>query len=266
MSDFEKEKIKVLDDVIPKWLHRKAVETIPYLPLKWGHRGLGPTQGYQFFSDQWKHEEIEKAPWVLQAIWMAFEEQKHLIDPDVGDIQLNQIQINLTTKDHIGGLHVDIHDGTEAYTMVYSVCGDSGMDFWSNNPEHINPRIAELSDMATRGEATQEQVEEALNKTKERAKANQGMRTKDATWYEDDFSNHEGEMDSYRWHSVDYKEGRCIVFPSMFIHQGLPPKTVSPRVTIGYIFSGKTSKFARDRGVIYPIFKKEQDKIANRHQ
>ena len=265
MSDFEKEKIKVLDDVIPKWLHRKAVETIPYLPLKWGPRGLGPTQGYQFFSDQWKHEEIEKAPWVLQAIWMAFEEQKHLIDPDVGDIQLNQIQINLTTKDHIGGLHVDIHDGTEAYTMVYSVCGDSGMDFWSNNPEHINPRIAELSDMATRGEATQEQVEEELNKTKERAKANQGMRTKDATWYEDDFSNHEGEMDSYRWHSVDYKEGRCIVFPSMFIHQGLPPKPVSPRVTIGYIFSGKTSKFARDRGVIYPIFKKEQDKIANRH-
>ena len=108
MSDFEKEKIKVLDDVIPKWLHRKAVETIPYLPLKWGHRGLGPTQGYQFFSDQWKHEEIEKAPWVLQAIWMAFEEQKHLIDPDVGDIQLNQIQDKnkslVVHYDHTGGL------------------------------------------------------------------------------------------------------------------------------------------------------------------
>ena len=41
------------------------------------------------------------------------------------------------------------------------------------------------------------------------------MRTKDATWYEDD-SNLEGEMDSYRWYPVDYKEGRCIVF-SMFI-------------------------------------------------
>ena len=140
------------------------------------------------------HEEIENAPWVLQAIWMAFEEKKHLIGPDVGDIQLNQIQINLTTKDHIGGLHVDIHDGTEAYTMVYSVCGDSGMDFWSNNPEHINPRIAELADKATRGEATQEEVEEEMRKTKERASAEGGLRTKDATWYADDFSNHEGEL------------------------------------------------------------------------
>ena len=260
--DLELEKIKVLDDVVPKWLHQKAVETVPYLPLKWGHRGLGPSQGYQFFSDQWKHEEIENAPWVLQAIWMAFEEKKHLIGPDVGDIQLNQIQINLTTKDHMGGLHVDIHDGTEAYTMVYSVCGDSGMDFWSNNPEHINPRIAELADKATRGEATQEEVEEEMRKTKERASAEGGLRTKDATWYADDFSNHEGELDSYKWHSVGYKDGRCIVFPSKFIHQGLPPKTVSPRVTIGYIFSGKASQFARDRGVIMPIFKKEQEKIA----
>ena len=50
----------------------------------------------------------------------------------------------------------------------------------------------------------------------------------------------EGEMDSYRWHSVDYKEGRCIV-SGMFIH----PKdyqTVSPRVTIGWHPRGKTSQ------------------------
>ena len=101
-----------------------------------------------------------------------------------------------------------------------------------------------------------------MRKTKERASAEGGLRTKDATWYADDFSNHEGELDSYKWHSVGYKDGRCIVFPSKFIHQGLPPKTVSPRVTIGYIFSGKASQFARDRGVIMPIFKKEQEKIA----
>ena len=94
------------------------------------------------------------------------------------------------------------------------------MDFWSNNPEHINPRIAELSDMATKGEATQEQVEEELHKTKERAKANQGLRTKDETWYEDDFSNHQGEMDSYKWHSVGYGEGRCIAVS--YTHLTLP--------------------------------------------
>tara|TARA_Y200000002_G_scaffold366796_1_gene358144 strand:+ start:145 stop:741 length:597 start_codon:yes stop_codon:yes gene_type:complete len=193
------EKIKVLDDVIPKWLHQKAVETVPYLPLKWGHRGLGPDQGYQFFSDAWKHEEINNAPWVLQALWMAFEEQKHLIDPDVGDIQLNQIQVNLTTKDHIGGLHVDTQGDTKAYTMVYSVIGDSGMNFYNN--------------------------------------------------------------DSELKHSVDYADARCIVFPSAMIHEGQPPKETSPRVTVGFIFSGRSSQFARDRGVIMPIFRKEQQDI-----
>jgi len=40
------------------------------------------------------------------------------------------------------------------------------------------------------------------------------------------------------FHSVDFKKGRCVVFPSSYLHEGLPPKEVSPRVTIGFIFNG----------------------------
>ena len=98
-----------------------------------------------------------------------------MIDEDVGDIQLNQIQINITTKDHSGALHVDSGDDVPAYTMVYLVQGDTGMDFWDNNPDRGGKKIDE----------------------------------------------------------VEYKEGRLIVFPSRYIHRGIPTNKVSPRVTAG---------------------------------
>ena len=40
------------------------------------------------------------------------------------------------------------------------------------------------------------------------------------------------------FHEVDFKKGRAIIFPSSYRHEGLPPKEVSPRVTIGFIFNG----------------------------
>ena len=40
------------------------------------------------------------------------------------------------------------------------------------------------------------------------------------------------------FHSVDFKKGRCVIFPSSYLHEGLPPKKVSPRCTIGFIFNG----------------------------
>lgn len=39
-------------------------------------------------------------------------------------------------------------------------------------------------------------------------------------------------------HSVDFKKGRCVLFPSSYIHEGLKPNKISPRVTIGFIFNG----------------------------
>ena len=50
-------------------------------------------------------------------------------------------------------------DQAPAYTMVYLLRGDSGLEFWSNNPEHLNPKLAELSHALTKGLATKDEVE-----------------------------------------------------------------------------------------------------------
>ena len=250
--------VYVLDNLVTDWLHKQAKETIPSLPLTFGHRGLGPYQGYQVWSEQWgdsKGTDPKDAPWELWAIWLVLNENRKLIAPTVGPIQCNQIQINLTTKKHSGGLHVDIQEDAPAFTMVYFLQGDSGMEFWSNNPEHLNPKLAELSHGVTKGKVTEAEVDAELQRTKEMARNAGGLRTKDATRYEDDFANHQGEMDSYKIHSVPFKENRMVIFPSKYIHQGLPIKAISPRVTIGYIFSGQSTPFMREHKVLHPIFK-----------
>ena len=256
--------VYVLDNLVPDWLHKQAKETTLNHPLKFGHRGLGPYQGYQFWSKQWgyaNNTDPKDAPWELWAIWLVLNENRKLIAPTVGNLQLNQIQINLTTKKHSGGLHVDIQEDAPAYTMVYFLQGDTGMEFWSNNPEHLNPKLAKLSHGVTKGTVTEAEYDAELQRTKEMANKDGGLRTKDLTWYEDDFKNHPGEMSSYKCHSVPWKEGRMVIFPSKYIHQGLPPKEVSPRVTIGYIFSGEATPFAKERRIIHSIF--NQDNIDN---
>ncbi|MAV94248.1 MAG: hypothetical protein CMA31_01000 [Euryarchaeota archaeon] len=255
-----KNSIYVIDDLVPAWLHEAAKEKILHYPLKFGHRGLGPSQGYQFWSEQWgdsANTDVKTAPWELWAIWLVLNENKKLIAPTVGPIQCNQIQVNLTTKKHVGGLHVDVQTEAPAYTMVYFLHGEAGMEFWSNNPEHLNPRLAEMSHGVTKGLVTEGEVAEELEKTKDIARQNDGFRSKDATWYEDDYANHDGEMDSYKFHSVPWKEGRMVIFPSMYIHQGLPPKEVSPRITVGYIFSGQATPFMKEHKVLHPIFEDE---------
>ena len=37
---------------------------------------------------------------------------------------------------------------------------------------------------------------------------------------------------------IEWKKGRCVVFPSSYPHKGLPPIDVSPRTTLGFIFNG----------------------------
>ena len=91
--------IYVLDDIVPDWLHKEAVKTLPHIALGFGHRGLGPYQGYQFWSDQWgdadANKNLDEAPWQLTAIWTVLNENKKRISPNVGNIQLNQIQIKI---------------------------------------------------------------------------------------------------------------------------------------------------------------------------
>ena len=49
---------------------------------------------------------------------------------------------------------------------------------------------------------------------------------------------------------VPYKSGRCIVFPSRYIHRGLPTIEIEPRISIGYVFSGVTTFFARSSEIL----------------
>lgn len=187
--------IHVLDDLVPTWLHNSAKKTALHWPLGFGHTGLGPNQGYEFWSEQWGDSagtEPNTAPWEFWAIWLVLNENKKRISPDVTTLQCNQIQLNFTTKNHFGNRHVDVQNDTPAYTMVYLLRGDSGMEFWANKDDKI--------------------------------------------------------------HSVPWKEGRAVIFPSSMIHGGLPPQEVSPRLTLGYIFSGEATPIMRQHKVIHPIF------------
>lgn len=205
--NYDPDDIIVLDDLIPTWLHNEVVNEIPHSMVSFGHRGLGPYQGHQFFSNQWTHQQLDNAPWQLKAVWSAFNHQKDKLGDNIGELQLNQIQINITTKNLNGGLHVDSGEDVPAYTMVYLVSGDSGMDFWSDNPDNGGKCIKE----------------------------------------------------------VEYKDGRCIVFPSKFIHRGLPPKEIEPRTSVGFVFSGRSTPFAQSRNIVMPIFKDQQEKIFPSH-
>jgi hypothetical protein len=194
----DKDNIIVLDELIPDWLADQIEAVIPHMPLRFGHRGLGYDEGYNTFSEQWTRDVQHGAtishtnfladmPWELKALWTVVHHKKvKLFKNTQDDLQLNQVQINLTTEEHYGGLHTDAPEDSvqmttpgwiPSHTMVYFLQGDTGMEFWSDRndgPTHI----------------------------------------------------------------VDWKKGRCVVFPSSYLHKGLPPKDISPRATIGFIFNG----------------------------
>ncbi len=190
--------ILVFDDLVPDWLIDQIEAVIPHMPLRFGHRGLGYDEGYNTFSEQWTRDIQHGAtvnhtkflvdmPWELKALWTIIHHKKtNLFKNLQDDLQLNQVQINLTTEEHYGGLHPDAPDDTTqmdmpgwipSHTLVYFLQGDTGLEFWSDR--------------------------------------NNGPT-----------------------HNVDWKKSRCVVFPSSYLHKGLPPKNVSPRATIGFIFNG----------------------------
>ena len=192
----DKKHILVFDDLIPAFLQEQVEAVIPHLPLRFGHRGLGVYQGHETFSEQWSRDiqhgvEVSHTnfladmPWERKSMWTVIHHNKAKLFKNVTEnLQLNQVQINLTTEEHFGGKHTDAPDDTEqmkhpnwipSHTMVYFLQGDTGMQFWNNN--------------------------EVI-------------------------------------HSVEFKKGRCVVFPSSYLHEGLKPNEISPRVTIGFIFNG----------------------------
>ena len=71
------------------------------------------------------------------------------------------------------------------------------------------------------------------------------------------FSRREGK----KIHEVEWKDNRCIIFPSNLLHRGLPPNNIEPRLTLGYIFGGTPqSQQEHNANVISPIFRKEYNK------
>jgi len=198
MVMIDKANIIVLDELVPDWLADQIEAVIPHMPLRFGHRGLGYDEGYNTFSEQWTRDVQHGAtidhtnfladmPWELKALWTVVHHKKVKLFKNIqDDLQLNQVQINLTTEEHYGGLHTDAPEDSvqmttpgwiPSHTMVYFLQGDTGMEFWS-------------------------------------------------------------ERDGECVHAVDWKKGRCVVFPSSYPHKGLPPKDISPRATIGFIFNG----------------------------
>ena len=49
--NYDLDKIIVLDDVVPKWLHKQAISQVLNTPVSYGHRGLGPDQGHQSLAN-----------------------------------------------------------------------------------------------------------------------------------------------------------------------------------------------------------------------
>lgn len=188
------DQIYVFDDIIPEFLYYSAINEIPKIPMYFGHRGQGYDFGFHFWSNQWNNND---EPWPFKSIWAAFESKKHLLG-NVGDIELLRCQLNVTTSQCFGGIHVDVGPGVPYYTMVHFLTGDSGMEFYKDD-----------------------------NVIK----------------------------------TVDYKDNRCVIFPSEIRHQGLPPKESEPRVTVGYVFGGRGTDMTRQKNIGLPIWKEEQNQI-----
>ncbi|MDC1020651.1 hypothetical protein OAR23_01360 [bacterium] len=202
MPAIDKNNILVFDDLVPDYLMDQMESSIPHMPLRFGHRGLGHDEGYTTFSEQWVREIQQGAtvehtnflvdmPWEFKALWCLVNHKRETLFKNIHQgLQLNQVQVNLTTKEHVGGLHTDAPDDSAqlempgwlpSHTLVYFMEGDSGLDFCEYDSVDFGVKTVE---------------------------------------------------------HIEWKKGRCVVFPSSYPHKGLPPIDVSPRTTLGFIFNG----------------------------
>tara|TARA_Y100000389_G_C17446340_1_gene511851 strand:- start:707 stop:1345 length:639 start_codon:yes stop_codon:yes gene_type:complete len=202
LPTIDKNNILVFDDLVPDYLMDQMDSSIPHMPLRFGHRGLGHDEGYTTFSEQWTREVQQGAtvehtnflvdmPWEFKTFWCVVNSFRDTLFKNIHQgLQLNQVQVNLTTKEHVGGLHTDAPDDTAqlempgwlpSHTLVYFMEGDSGLDFCEYDSVNFEVKTVE---------------------------------------------------------HIEWKKGRCVVFPSSYPHKGLAPINVSPRITVGFIFNG----------------------------
>ena len=62
-------------------------------------------------------------PWEFKAFWCIVNHQRNKIFKNVQNLTLNQVQINLSTNEHYGGLHTDAPDDTEMSCPLISPTG-----------------------------------------------------------------------------------------------------------------------------------------------
>jgi hypothetical protein len=202
--------ILVFDDIVPEWLYSSIKKNILSIPVTCEHHGIGPDVGHSFFSKIWPLFGLHEMPWEYKATFSALDAARGRIstNDEVLPLHLVQCQLNLTTKTLKGGFHQDI--GPPGYTMVHFINGDTGMDFWSDNPDNGGNKI----------------------------------------------------------HKVEWKDNRCVIFPSNLWHRGVPTINVEPRLTLGYIFGGPPqSQHDHDNNILSPIFKKEwHQKLTNNNR
>jgi hypothetical protein len=192
--------IFVFDDIIPDWLYNSIKQNVLSIPVTCQHHGVGPDQGNSFFSKIWPLFGLYELPWEFKATFAALNDYRSNITANdvVMPLHLVQCQLNLTTKTLKGGFHQDI--GPPGYTMVHFISGDTGMDFWNDNPANGGEKV----------------------------------------------------------HEVEYKDNRCVIFPSNMWHRGIPTINIEPRVTLGYIFAGPPqSQYEHDNNILSPIFEKQ---------
>lgn len=193
-------KVFVFDDIVPMWLYSSVKNTVPTIPVTCQHHGVGPDQGNSFFSKIWPLFGLYEIPWEFKATFAALNDYRNQItnEDEILPLHLVQCQLNLTTTTLKGGFHQDI--GPPGYTMVHFISGDTGMDFWDNDPNQGGKKI----------------------------------------------------------HEVEWKDNRCVIFPSNVWHRGVPPKNIEPRITLGYIFAGPPqSEHERNNNILSPIYKNE---------
>ena len=45
-------------------------------------------------------------------------------------------------------------------------------------------------------------------------------------------------VEKYRPKTVDFKKGRCVIFPARTVHKEIKPKELTPRFSVCYLFTG----------------------------
>ena len=195
----DKKHILVFDDLIPDFLKQQVEAVVPHLPLRFGHRGLGYNEGYNTFSEQWTRE-----------VQHGFE------------ISHTNFLVDMPWE--LKSMWTVVHHAkTEIFKDVNEDLILNQTQINLTTEEHFGGIHADAPDDSNEKQMPGWVPSHTLVYM---VQGDTGMNF----WTK----KKDGEI----FHSVEFKKGRCVVFPSSYLHEGIKPNKISPRVTIGFIFNG----------------------------